>query len=260
MVAGESLEARDEALGDLLAAVVAGGTLALLIASAIGYRVAGAALAPLTALSRRAGDVSLRCVPAGFPLPAARDEVRRLGEALNDMLARLRRTSDRERAFVADAAGGMHMPIAVGMAELEGALRAGDCPPPVREALEAALAEFRRLTRFADDVLLAARSGEDALPPRSFTLDAVALLAGVRDDHAERARRAGRQSSSTRPPARWWRAIPSACGRPSGPSSSTSCSTATGTSACVPARAARASSWPWRTTSRMSRRAPRAVQ
>lgn len=193
VVAGESLEARDEALGDLLAAVVAGGTLALLIASAIGYRVAGAGLAPLTALSRRAGDVSLRGDSAGFPLPAARDEVRRLGEALNDMLARLRRTSDRERGFVADAAGGMHMPIAVVRAELEGALRAGDCPPPVREALEAALAECERLTRFADDVLLAARSGEDALPPRRFTLDAGALLAGVRDDHAERARRAGRR-------------------------------------------------------------------
>ena len=64
-----------------------------------------------------------------LPLPAAHDEIRRLGETLNDMLDRLRRSFERERRFVADASHELRTPVAVVKTELEGALRTGDYGP-----------------------------------------------------------------------------------------------------------------------------------
>ncbi len=60
-----------------------------------------------------------------LPLPAARDEIRRLGETLNEMLDRLRRSFERERRFVADASHELRTPVAVIKTELEGVLRSG---------------------------------------------------------------------------------------------------------------------------------------
>ncbi len=90
-------------------------------------------------MRRRAGEISLEGEEQGplLPLPAARDEVRRLGETLNAMLVRLRRSFERERRFVADASHELRTPIAVIRAELDGALRAGDAGPKVRESRSA---------------------------------------------------------------------------------------------------------------------------
>ena len=66
-----------------------------------------------------------------LPLPAAHDEVRRLGETLNEMLARLRGSYERERRFVADASHELRTPLSVLKTELEGTLRsAGLSPAP----------------------------------------------------------------------------------------------------------------------------------
>jgi signal transduction histidine kinase len=108
IVVGQSLEDRDEVLGGLIAAFAIGGPLAVVLASLLGYALAGAGLRPVEAMRRRAaaGDERL-------PLPAAQDEIRRLGETLNDMLARLRRSLERERRFVADASHELRTPLAV---------------------------------------------------------------------------------------------------------------------------------------------------
>ncbi|MGH2804146.1 MAG: histidine kinase dimerization/phospho-acceptor domain-containing protein, partial [Thermoleophilaceae bacterium] len=135
---GQSLEDRDETLAGLVASFAIGGPVAVLVASLLGYLLGAAGLAPVEAMRRRARDVSLRRDEELLPLPAARDEIRRLGETLNEMLDRLRRSFERERRFVADASHELRTPVAVIKAELEGALRRGGHDPQVREALAAA--------------------------------------------------------------------------------------------------------------------------
>jgi two-component system OmpR family sensor kinase len=127
-----------------------------------------------------------------MPLPAARDEVRRLGETLNEMLDRLRRSFERERRFVADASHELRTPIAVIKTELEGALRTGDYGPQVREALVAAVEECDHLAQLAEDMLVVARAGEGQLPVRREDLAVGPLLEGVREGFADRARQHGR--------------------------------------------------------------------
>src|SRR4029453_18842316 len=115
-------------------------------------------------MRRRPAKVSLTHDGERLPLPAAHDEIRRLGETLNDMLDRLRRSFDRERQFVPDASHELRTPVAVVKTELEGALRTGDYGPQVREALVAAIDECDHLVQLAEDLLVLARAGEGQLP------------------------------------------------------------------------------------------------
>jgi signal transduction histidine kinase len=192
IVVGESLEDRDETLADLIAAFAVGGPLAVVLASLLGYLLAAAGLAPVERMRRRAAEVSLDRAGERLPLPAAHDEVRRLGETLNDMLDRLRRSFERERRFVADASHELRTPVAVLKTELEGALRTGDFGPDVRAALVAAVEECDHLAQLAEDLLVVARSGDGTLPVRREQVAVRGLLADVRERFVDRADRQSR--------------------------------------------------------------------
>ena len=190
---GQSLDDRDEALASLVTSFAVGGPAAVVLASIVGYLLASAGLAPVEAMRRRAAEVSLDAPGEPLPLPAAHDEVRRLGETLNEMLDRLRRSYERERRFVADASHELRTPVAVVKTELESALRTGDYGPEVRKALVAAVEECDHLAQLAEDLLVIARAGEGQLPVRRETLGALSLLEGVRERFADRAGHRGRQ-------------------------------------------------------------------
>jgi signal transduction histidine kinase len=192
LVVGESLDDRDEALSSVVQSFAVGGGVAILLASGIGYLLASAGLAPVEAMRRRAREVSLTGAEERLPLPEARDEVRRLGETLNEMLHRLRESLERERHFVADASHELRTPIAVVKTELEGVLRGGDLEPGVREALLAAVEECDRLAQLAEDLLVLARASEGQLPVRPEAIDVRSLLEATRERFVDRAREHGR--------------------------------------------------------------------
>ncbi len=187
VVVGQSLEDRDETLSNLVASFTIGGPVAILVASLLGYGLATAGLAPIEAMRRRAGEISLAREDALLPLPETRDEVRRLGETLNEMLGRLRGAFERERQFVADASHELRTPIAVIKAELEGALRSDEVGPGAREAVVGAVEECDSLAALAEDLLVIARGADGELPVRPETIEVRELLGGVRDRFADRA-------------------------------------------------------------------------
>jgi len=189
---GQSLDDRNETLSGVVASFAIGGPIAVLLASLVGYLLATAGLRPVEAMRRRAGEVSLTHEDERLPLPAAHDEVRRLGETLNEMLDRLRRSFDRERRFVADASHELRTPVAVIKAELEAALRADGHDAQVREALVAALEECDHLAQLAEDLLVVARAAEGELPVRREAIEVKPLLEGVRARFGDRAREHGR--------------------------------------------------------------------
>ena len=192
VIVGQSLDDRDETLAGLVTSFAVGGPIAVLLASLLGYVLAATGLRPVEAMRRRAAEVSLERDGERLPLPAARDEIWRLGETLNAMLDRLRNSYERERRFVADASHELRTPVAVIKTELEGALRAGGHDAPVREALAAAVEECDHLAQLAEDLLVLARSGEGRLPVRPTALVAGEVLEAVRERFADRARARGR--------------------------------------------------------------------
>jgi signal transduction histidine kinase len=193
VVVGQALDDRDEELAGVVRSFAVGGPVAVALASAIGYLLAMASLRPVEAMRRRAGEVALTGDPEWLPLPAARDEVRRLGETLNEMLDRLRQSSARERVFVADASHELRTPIAVIKTELEGALRAGVHSPDVHAALVSAAEECDSLAQLAEDLLVIARAADGELPVRPVPLAAAGLLETVRNGFIDRAERQGRR-------------------------------------------------------------------
>jgi two-component system OmpR family sensor kinase len=193
VVAGSSLEDRDETLSGLIASFAVGAPIAVLAASGLGYLLASAGLAPVEAMRRRAERVSLTRAGERLPLPPARDEVRRLGETLNEMLARLEASFERERRFVADASHELRTPLAVLKTELEAALRLGGQSAERRESLVAALEETDQLAQLAEDLLLIARAADGRLPVRPERVELRQLLEQARVRFLDRARREDRE-------------------------------------------------------------------
>ncbi len=193
VIVGTSLESRDEALRQLTTQLLIGGPVTLLLAALAGYGLAGAALRPVEAMRARAALISGTDHGARLPVPPADDEIRRLGETLNDMLARLESALDRERSFVADASHELRTPLALLKTELELALRHPRSAAELENAVRSAADETDRLTQLAEDLLVLARADQGRLPVRRDRVRASAVLDGAAERFARRAQQSGRQ-------------------------------------------------------------------
>jgi two-component system, OmpR family, sensor kinase len=192
VVVGASLEDRDEALDQLGTLLALGGPVALVLASLAGYLALGAALRPVEAMRRRAAEVSAGDPGERLPVPAAEDELRRLGETLNAMLGRLEAAIQRERRFVDDASHELRTPLALHKTELELALRHAESEGELRAAVASAIGEIDRLVQLAEDLLVIARSEHGELELRIAETPASELLDSVAARFASRAAEAGR--------------------------------------------------------------------
>ncbi len=189
---GTSLGDRNDALRQLLWALAIVGPIALLLSSALGYLVAGAALRPVEEMRVEAAAISGEDPGRRLPAGKTHDEISRLGETLNAMLARLERAIQRERSFVADASHELRTPLALMKAELDLALRKPRTGPELEEALRSASAETDRLVRLAEDLLVLAQADDGRLPLRHDELRAAELLTTVQEAFRARAEASGR--------------------------------------------------------------------
>ncbi len=192
VVVGAATSEREDALNGLLGAFAIGAPIAVLLASGLGYLLASAGLAPVEGLRRRADQITFEHDGERLPIPDANDEIRRLGETLNAMLARLEASFARERAFTADASHELRTPLAVLKAELEVTLRGEGYDEPTRAALTSAAEEVDQLVRLSEDLLLIARSEDGALEVRPQATDVRGLLETVIARYDDRATAAGR--------------------------------------------------------------------
>jgi signal transduction histidine kinase len=192
VVVGSSLEQRGDALENLLVALLIGGPLALLLASIAGYGLAAAALRPVESMRREAEEVSATQPGRRLSLPPARDEVGRLGETLNSMLARLEAAFAREQRFVTEASHELRTPLASLRTELELALRRKRTKEELEAAVRSAAEETERLVRLAEDLLVLARAHGGSLPLAPEGVRSDELLRRVGDRYARRAGTSGR--------------------------------------------------------------------
>ena len=196
---GQSLVDRDEALSNVLTSFLVGGLAALVAASAAGYALARSGLAPVEAMRARASQISAKDDDTELPLPEARDQIRRLGETLNDMLRRLRASYVRERRFVDDASHELRTPLAVIQTDLEGALIVGGHSTPVYEALTSALDETHRLAKIVEDLLVLARAAEGQMPIHLERVSLPELMSWIQSRFVGVAHQRGRRLTSSAP-------------------------------------------------------------
>jgi two-component system, OmpR family, sensor kinase len=143
-------------------------------------------------MRRRAAAISAAEPDQRLPLPEADDEIRRLGETLNQMLGRLEAAIERERAFVDDASHELRTPLAMHKTELELALRYAKTPEEMRAAIASAVVEVDRLAQLAEDLLVLARSAEGKLALDLRRVGVAELLGDVRERFSARMAESGR--------------------------------------------------------------------
>jgi two-component system, OmpR family, sensor kinase len=192
VVVGSSLGDRDEALTNLATLMLIGGPVALLLASLAGYWVAGTALRPVEAMRSRAAEISASAPDERLPLPESKDEIRRLGETLNEMLERLEGALARERRFVDDASHELRTPLTLHKTELELALRYATTAEELRAAIASAGEEIDRLIQLAEDLLVVARSEQGELTVATKPIPVAELLATVGERFQARIEESGR--------------------------------------------------------------------
>jgi signal transduction histidine kinase len=114
--------------------------------------VTGRALRPVESIRREVERIGAEDLHRRVPEPATHDEVGRLAQTMNAMLARLEDSQDRQRRFVADASHELRSPLTGMRAELELELeRLGDDTP--HETTRELLADTVRLQRLVEDLL-----------------------------------------------------------------------------------------------------------
>jgi two-component system OmpR family sensor kinase len=188
LVVGVSLAQRNHTLTVLSEMLFVGGPVLLLLTCLAGYVLAARALAPVESMSVQASRIS--GAPAGkrLPIPEARDEIRRLGDTLNDLLARVEEALARERSFVSDASHELRTPLAVLKLELEFALASDISRDELQARVRSAAEEVDRLTKVAQDLLFIARADQGRLPLERRRVEVGAVLDAVADRFAQPAR------------------------------------------------------------------------
>jgi signal transduction histidine kinase len=178
-VVGMSTEDVRDALQGHAGQLLIGGPVALLLATLTAFALARAALRPVESLRRQAAEISAAEPGRRLPLPNTRDELFRLGETLNEMLARLEGALLRERAFVSDAGHELRTPLTILKTELQLATRHGHTTEELREAVRSAAEETDRLVTIAEDLLVIARSDHEAASGRHELTDVADVVATV---------------------------------------------------------------------------------
>jgi len=152
-----------------------------LSAAAGGYWLSRKALAPVDAIVRSAREITGTNLRARLQTPHTGDELQRLSDTLNEMLARIEQSFERITQFTGDASHELRTPISLVRTEAELALRKSREPDEYREALQHILAETERATVLIENLLSLARTdaGREALSMNA--LDLPPLLHSVAD-------------------------------------------------------------------------------
>jgi heavy metal sensor kinase len=135
----------------------------LLASSAGGYLVSRRALKPVDEISTSARSISIHNLSERLLVPETGDELQRLSETLNEMLARLNNAVLRITQFTADASHELRAPVALIRTTAELTLGRRRDPDEYEGAMRDVLVEAERTTHLLDSLLTLARgdSGVD---------------------------------------------------------------------------------------------------
>jgi two-component system OmpR family sensor kinase len=174
VVVATSQHDQEEALAEARDALYIAVPLALLLASLGGYFLARKSLAPVVAMSEQAAHIGAANLHERLAVHNERDELGRLAQVFNELLARLDNSFHLQRRFMADASHELRTPIAIICGEAEVTLSRDErAAEDYCESLSIVQDEGRRLKRIVEDLFLLARAdaGQYPLSQTDFYLD-----------------------------------------------------------------------------------------
>jgi heavy metal sensor kinase len=140
-----------------LAAVFAGGGVALALGACGGWFLVGRALNPIRRISQAAQAISAANLSQRVDASRMKSELGQLASILNDTFDRLESAFQRQAQFTADASHELRTPLAVLTAQADLALRRDRSPERYRETIELCLQAGLRMTDVVTRLLTLAR-------------------------------------------------------------------------------------------------------
>jgi heavy metal sensor kinase len=155
--------------------------LLVLLASLLGYWLSGRSLAPVNRLIETAELIGAQNLSSRLEVPKARDELRRLTETLNAMLARIDASFKKITQFTADASHDLRTPVAVIRATAEITLRKHRNEEEYRAALSRILDTSVDTSDLLENLLTLARADAGAGSMELRPLDLTAHVQKARE-------------------------------------------------------------------------------
>ena len=136
--------------------------LLLLSAAAGGYWISTRALAPVDQITQTARTISAQNLSSRLVVPATGDELQRLSETLNGMLARLEAAFKKITQFTADASHELRTPVAVMRTRAELSLRKARSAEEYRDVIAEVLTELEKTSALIEQLMFLARADSGA--------------------------------------------------------------------------------------------------
>jgi signal transduction histidine kinase len=176
----QSLDEIQATLSQLRLLLLVGNPLLILFAGAGGYFLAGRALQPIDRIVQTAHQISAEDLSARLTSPSSQDEVGRLTDTLNEMLARLEESFQRERRFIVDASHELRTPVTAIQTVLSTTLAKERSKGEYEQALRDLSLVSGRLLKLTQGLLSLAHRDPD-LGTRARPVDLTRLLEDVTD-------------------------------------------------------------------------------
>ncbi len=154
----ESLGEITAPLASLRLALLLLAPLAVALSAASGYWLAGRALAPVDQVTSLARDIEASQLSRRLPVPKARDEIGRLVETFDQMIARLEASFEAMKRFTADASHELRGPLATMRGAIDVALSRPREAEEYRRVLSSVGEDVDRLRSIAEELLILARA------------------------------------------------------------------------------------------------------
>jgi signal transduction histidine kinase len=160
MVASAPLDRIDASIDGFRALMLLGTALGAIATFVVGSLLAGRALRPVSALTNTARAIaSSRDFERRVPVGPRQDELGRLADTFNEMLASLEQAYTAQQRFVSDASHELRAPLTAIQANLDLLERRRELSPVERqEAVSEAAREARRLSLLVAELLAIARA------------------------------------------------------------------------------------------------------
>ena len=173
---GESLGAIDHSVHAIQVGLFVLDPVLLIIVGSTVWWLISRALASVEAIRTEVEDISARALDRRITEPVVHDEIGRLAETMNAMLERLETSSQRQRAFVADASHELRSPLAAAQSEIEVSLT-HVATTDWQDSARIVLGDLERVRRIVEDLAILARSDERTTDwsPSSVDLDDLVL-------------------------------------------------------------------------------------
>jgi two-component system sensor histidine kinase MprB len=173
-----SLSATDHALSQIKLLLFLIAVVGIAVAAGLGLAVSGAALAPVRRLTQTSEEVTETKDLSRRIQASGRDELSRLADSFNTMLAALEESARAQRQLVSDASHELRTPLTSLRTNIEVLSRDGVLDPKERENLLRDVSEqLIEMSALVAELVELARGDEKAADPEDVRLDLVAAEA-----------------------------------------------------------------------------------